>query len=138
MQPSPPRMICYTETETLPIICDVVDLLMPELRPYEVSFYIYLLRHSIVANGTRYVRVSRRGMQSGVMKSAYASGSGETSFAAVRDGMTALEGIGAIRQQGEPKKEGTLYRVLLPEEIETVSGGVLRKPSGLQSPRLRA
>ncbi|HEX9489269.1 MAG TPA: HNH endonuclease signature motif containing protein [Stellaceae bacterium] len=100
------------------IICDVVDLLMPELRPYEVSFYIYLLRHSIVANGTPYVRVSRRGMQSGVMRSAYASGSGETSFAAVRDGMTALESVGAIRQEGEANREGTLYRVLLPEEIE--------------------
>jgi hypothetical protein len=27
------------------IICDVVDLLMPELKPYELSLYVYFLRH---------------------------------------------------------------------------------------------
>jgi hypothetical protein len=54
------------------IIADVVDLLMPELRPYEVAVYMHLLRHSIIENGTPYVRASRRGLQSGVVKSAYA------------------------------------------------------------------
>lgn len=56
------------------------------------------------------------------MKSAYAAqttgGSGEMSYAAVRDAVTGLERIGAIRQDGEPNREGTLYRILLPEEIQ--------------------
>jgi hypothetical protein len=104
------------------IICDVVDLLMPELKPYEVALYLHFLRHSIIENGTPHFRASRRGLQSGVVKSAYAAqttgGSGEMSYAAVREAVTGLEKIGAIRQEGEPNREGTLYRILLPEEIE--------------------
>jgi HNH endonuclease len=108
------------------IICDVVDLLLPDLKPYEASFYFYFLRHSIIANGAPYIRVSRRALQSGVIKSAYtgstsggkAAESGVMSYQTVLQAMTALEDIGAIRQEGEPNREGTLYRILLPEEIE--------------------
>jgi hypothetical protein len=102
------------------IICDVVDLLLPELKPYEASFYFYFLRHSIIANGEPYIRVSRRALQSGVIKSAYtgstsggkAAESGVMSYQTVLQAMTALENIGAIRQEGEPNREGTLYRNL--------------------------
>ena len=104
------------------MICDVVDLLMPELKPYEVALYFHFLRHSVIANGTPYFRVSKRGLRSGVVKSAYAAqttgGSGDMSYAAVQQAMVGLEAIGAIRQEGDPNREGTLYRVLLPEEIE--------------------
>ncbi len=106
------------------IIADAVDLLMPELKPYEMAFYLYLLRHSVIESGTPYVRVSRRGLQSGVVKSAYAetrSGGGDpvvaSSFKSVQQAFAGLMTIGAIRQEGEPNREGTLYRVLLPEEI---------------------
>lgn len=33
--------------------------------------------------------------------------------------MTALEKIGAIRKEGEPNRDGTLYRVMIPDEIES-------------------
>ena len=36
----------------------------------------------------------------------------------MQDTLRALEGIGAIRKEGEPNRDGTLYRVLIPEEIE--------------------
>ncbi len=49
------------------IIGDIVDLLMPELKPYEVALYVYFLRHSIVSEGSPYFRASRRGLQSGVL-----------------------------------------------------------------------
>jgi hypothetical protein len=108
------------------IICDVVDLLMPDLKPYEISFYVYFLRHSIIQNGTPYIRVSRRGMQSGIVKSAYAGStsggkdadSAAASFKTVRQAIEGLEAIGAIRQEGDANRDGTLYRVLLPEEID--------------------
>jgi len=104
------------------IIGDVVDLLMPELKPYEVALYVYFLRHSIVSEGSPYFRASRRGLQSGVFRSARApnatGGSGEMSYAAIKDAMDGLVEIGAIRQEAEPTREGTLYRLLLPEEIE--------------------
>lgn len=104
------------------IICDVVDLLMPELKPYGVALYLHFLRHSIIENGTPHFRASRRGLRSGVVKSAYAAqtkgGSGDMSYATVQEAMTGLKEIGAIRQEGEPNQDGTLYRILLPEEIE--------------------
>jgi 5-methylcytosine-specific restriction endonuclease McrA len=60
------------------------------------------------------------------VKSAYAGStiggkdadSADASFKTVRLAIEGLEKVGAIRQEGEPNREGTLYRVLLPEEIE--------------------
>lgn len=40
------------------------------------------------------------------------------SYSTVQQVMNGLESAGAIRQESEPTREGTLYRVLLPEEIE--------------------
>jgi hypothetical protein len=115
----------FSGLELPDIICDVVDLLMPELRPYEASFYFHFLRHSIIANGTPYIRVSTRKMQSGVIKSTYTgstSGGKDAESAVmalqtVRQTLTSLTEIGAIRQEGDPNREGTLFRVMLPEEI---------------------
>lgn len=116
----------FSGLELPDIICDVVDLLMPELKPYEAAFYIHFLRHSIIENGTPNIRVSRRGLQSGVIKSAYtgsSSGGKEAdsaamSYASAKQALDGLEALGAIRQEGEPNRDGTLFRVLLPEEIE--------------------
>jgi hypothetical protein len=36
----------------------------------------------------------------------------------VQETIRALESIGAIRKEGEPNRDGTLYRVLVPDEIE--------------------
>ena len=40
------------------------------------------------------------------------------SFGKVQDTLRALEEIGAIQKLGEPNRQGTLYRVLIPDEIE--------------------
>lgn len=37
---------------------------------------------------------------------------------AVRTTLQSLEQLGAIRKEGEPTREGTAYKVLIPEEIE--------------------
>ena len=58
------------------IIQDFVDLLMPSLTPYQAAIYMYLIRHSILEGGTQLIRVSRRGLQTRVIKSA--SGKSET------------------------------------------------------------
>ena len=115
----------FTGLELPDIICDVVDLLMPELKPYESALYMHLLRHSVVESGTAYVRTSVRKLQSGVVKSPYSgttSGGGEpveaTSYKSIQTALARLVDIGAIRQEGDPNRIGTLYRVLLPEEIE--------------------
>jgi hypothetical protein len=98
------------------IIADVVDLLMPELTPYAFAFYIYLLRHSVVGSGNPYVRAGRKKLQRGIMKSNSGQGD-DLSYQTVQRSFGALVAAGAIREEGEPNRDGTLYRVLLPEEI---------------------
>ena len=98
------------------IMQDFVDLFLPSLTPYEAAIYLYLLRHSILANGTQLVRVSRRGLQ-GVIKSASGK-SNDASYQKILKTLKILEEFGAIRQQGEANREGTAYKVCLPEEIE--------------------
>lgn len=108
------------------IIRDVVDLLTPELRPYEAALYMYMLRYSIVESGSQLVRVSVKGLiKAGVVKSAYEGtrmGGGKTvstvSYKTIQTAIEGLVAIGAIRREAEPNRDGTLFRVLLPEEIE--------------------
>src|SRR5437667_9092058 len=88
------------------IIRDVVDLLLPELKPYEAALYFYMLRHSIVEHGVQHVRVSRRALQLGVVKSSYAgtgkggeSGAGAASYRTIQLMLESLEAAGAIRKE---------------------------------------
>ena len=101
------------------IIQEIVDDLQPLLTPYEVEFYWYLFRHSIGQTGNQFVRVSVRELQRRTAKSFRTnSGAGTVAFSTVSSTMTALEKIGAIRKEGEPNRDGTPYRVLIPDEIE--------------------
>jgi hypothetical protein len=97
------------------VIREIVDDLQPLLSPYEAAFYWHLFRHSIAENGNPLLRVSTRGLQNGVVKS---SRSDTISLRHVRGTLAALETLGAIRKEGEPDRDGTPYRVLIPDEIE--------------------
>jgi hypothetical protein len=116
----------FSGLELPDIMRDVVDLLMPELRPFEAAIYLYLLRHSIIETGSQHIRASTRRLQSGVVKSAYAGStsggkdadSAAASFKTVGLALKALVATGAIREEGDPNREGTLFRIMLPEEIE--------------------
>lgn len=105
----------FSGLELPDIIRDVVDFLMPCLTPYQFSIYVYMLRHSILSEGTPFVRVSRRGLQT-VIKSASGQ-SNDASYKKMQETLEALEQLGAISRQGEPNRDGTPYRILLPEEI---------------------
>ena len=120
-------MRVFSGLELPDIVRDIVDFLMPNLSPYEAAFYWYLFRHSVVETGTQLLRISTRRMQNGVISSAYTygksggkeAGSAKLSEQKARDTLLGLEEFGAIRKEGEANREGTLYRVLLPEEIPT-------------------
>jgi hypothetical protein len=102
-------------TEISVVIQEIVDDLQPLLTPYDIAFYWHLFRHSIARDGNPLVRVSTRGLQAGVVKSSH----GDTiALQKVRGILAALESIGAIRKEGEPNRDGTPYRVLIPDEIE--------------------
>jgi hypothetical protein len=101
------------------IITSVVDYLQPLLLPYECAIYWYLFRHSILLTGENYVRVSTRGL--GKPKTVIKSSSGQSegiSYGAVQDALSGLESKGAIKKVGDTNREGTLYQIYLPEEIE--------------------
>jgi HNH endonuclease len=100
------------------VIQEIVDDLQPLLTPYEVAFYWYAFRHSIASNGNPHVRLGKA-LRRGVVRSSYSTAIENTvSEAKFREALRALESIGAIRKEGEPNRDGTPYRVFIPDEIE--------------------
>jgi hypothetical protein len=101
------------------IIQQIVDDLQPQLSPYDAAFYWFLFRHSIAKDGDPHLRVSTRQLRTAVVKSSYSQlEENPVSLGKVQETLRALESIGAIRKEGEPNRDGTLYRVLIPDEIE--------------------
>ena len=101
------------------VIQEIVDNLQPLLTPYDAAFYWFLFRHSIANDGSPYIRVSTRFLQRAVVRSSYSQAvENSVSLGKVQETLRALENVGAIRKEGEPNRQGTLYRVLIPEEIE--------------------
>jgi len=101
------------------VIQEIVDDLQPLLSPYEAAFYWYAFRHSIAKDGNTHARLSGKALRRGCVKSSYSTSvENAISEGKVREIFRALESIGAIRKEGEPNRDGTLYRVLIPDEIE--------------------
>ena len=101
------------------IVQQIVDDLQPLLTPYDAAFYWFLFRHSIAKDGQPYLRVSTRRLSRAVVRSSYSHAEEPTiSLGKVQETIRALEDIGAIRKEGEANREGTLYRVMTPNEIE--------------------
>src|SRR5579863_1897209 len=104
-----------TESQLAVIVQQVVDDLQPLLTPYDAAFYWFLFRHSIAKDGQPYLRVSTRQLSRAVVRSSYSQAEENTiSLGKVQDTIRALESVGAIRKEGEPNREGTLYRVMVP------------------------
>jgi hypothetical protein len=105
--------------ELCAIIQEIVDDLQPLLTPYDAAFYWFLFRHTIAKDGDPHLRVSTRHLRTAVVKSSYSQAEeNPVSLSKVQDTLRALEAIGAIRKEDEPNRDGTLYRVLIPDEIE--------------------
>jgi hypothetical protein len=109
----------FSAFELPDIIQDVVDFLMPLLSPYEAAFYWYMFRHSVVATGTQDIRLGNSKLQ-GIISthSKVRDATGTTSAYQVRRVLSSMETKGVIRKDGEPNKAGTLYHLMIPEEIE--------------------
>ena len=109
----------FSALELPDIIGEIVDDLQPILTAYDAAFYWFLFRHSIAKDGNPQIRVSRSTLRRAVVKSSYTDAEENMiSFGKVQDTLRALEEIGAIQKLGEPNRQGTLYRVLIPDEIE--------------------
>ena len=100
------------------LVASIVDYLQPALQPYEAAIYWHMFRHSIIATGDVFVRVSTRGMQENVIKSFRMDRPEATlALATVRDSLAGLVTKGAISLAGDVNRDGTPYRIHLPEEI---------------------
>lgn len=99
------------------IVSSIVDYLQPLLKPYEAAIYWHLFRKSVIATGQQLTRASTKGMREGVITSSSGQGT-SLSYGAVQDALARLEEKGVIEKVGETTREGTLYKVYLPEEIE--------------------
>lgn len=115
------------------IVSSVIQFLQPLLTPYEAAVYWHMFNRSILKTGQQFCRVSTRGLMSGVVKSA--SGQSEDlSIGTTRGALQGLEEKGAIVQSGEPNREGTLYRVLLPEEIPACASAIRASAAEPEAP----
>jgi hypothetical protein len=100
------------------LIQSVVDYLQPVLFPYEAAIYWFMFRHSILANGQQYVRISTRSISSGVVMPTKRGGKSDgLSYASVQIALQGLEEKQVILKAGDTNREGTLYKVNLPEEV---------------------
>ena len=96
-------------------IVQFVDLLMPELTPYEAAMYIFLLRNSHLKNLSE-IRIGKRTIAE---KWGTGARGKRTNYAHVTDLVKGLEKKGCLKI-GDVNREGTLYKILLPEEIPLV------------------
>lgn len=105
----------FNALEIPDVVCSVVDFLQPSLLPYEAAIYWHLFRKSILATGTQYTRASVRGMQ-GIITSSSGQ-SAELTYSSVQSALQGLDQKGAVTKAGDTNREGTLYKIHLPEEI---------------------
>ncbi len=80
------------------------------------SVTLPMFRISVMRNGTQFARISTRGLQAGVILSRSGQ-SIDLSYSSVQTALAGLETKGAIIKVGETARDGTLYKVMLPEEI---------------------
>jgi hypothetical protein len=98
------------------LISDFVDYLMPELTPYETSLYLFMLRNSILRDGSKQIRIGKRTMAQG-----YGTGSRgvKTNYAHMTKVIKGLEQKGCV-VIGDTTREGTLYKIILARDVPMV------------------
>jgi hypothetical protein len=101
------------------LVASIIDYLQPLLFPYEAAIYWYMFRQSIILTGENYVRVSTRGLGKARTVIQSSSGTSEAlSYNGVQSALSGLENKGVIKKVGDINRDGTLYQIFLPEEIE--------------------
>ncbi len=105
----------FNALELPSIVSAVVEYLHPLLTPYEIAVYWYLFNRSIVRTGEQYARASTRGMTA-IAKSASGQ-SAELSYGVLKKTIDALKEKGVVLVAGDTNRDGTLYKVAIPDEI---------------------
>lgn len=117
----------FNALELPSIVASVVEYLHPLLTPYEIAVYWYLFNRSIVRTGEQYARSSTRGM-SAIAKSASGQ-SDELSYGVLKKTIDALKEKEIVLVVGDTNREGTLYKVAIPDEIPLCKELMLQQAS---------
>ena len=97
------------------IITQIVDYMLQELTPFEITFYLFLLKNTYIEKGLPNLRIGKRTI-GGKIKG---SRSENTNYSHITTVLKSLELKGCIKI-GDPAKQGTLYTVILPQYIPFV------------------
>lgn len=93
-----------------------VDYLMPVLTSYEATMYIFFLRNSYIKNSSQEIRIGKRTISANYVKGTRGD---KTDYTHITTVVKNLEAKGCIKI-GDINRDGTLYTILLPEEIPLV------------------
>ena len=105
----------YNALELPSIISSITEYLHPLLTPYEIAVYWYLFNKSVVKSGNQYARASTRGMST-IARSASGQAE-ELSYGVIKRTIDALKEKEVVLIAGDTNREGTLYKVAIPDEI---------------------
>jgi len=105
----------YNALELPSIVTTVVEYLHPLLTTYEIAVYWYLFNKSIITTGEQYARASTRGM-SAIAKSSSDKSDG-ISYNQIKKTLETLKEKEVVFIAGDTNREGTLYKVAIPDEI---------------------
>lgn len=105
-----------TETHHQAVIQDLVDYLLPELTAYESAMYLVVLRHTILNDGQRIIRIGKRTLSARFAKGARGE---RTNYKHITKVLNGLEEKGCLKI-GDTSRDGTLYTIVPPREIPSV------------------
>jgi len=107
-----------TENLQSEVIRDLVDHLLPELTPYEVTMYLFILRNTVFGSGEISMRIGKKAIMARFAKGAR---SGERSnYQHISNTLKQLEEKKCLKI-GDTAREGTLYTLILPRNISAVA-----------------
>lgn len=99
------------------LISEIVNYLQPLLTPYEAAYYWHMFSKTIVESKQQNGVFSTRGLGKGVVVPSRGGQADSVPYNQVAVVLKALEEKGAITKSGETSRDGTPYRINLPEEI---------------------
>lgn len=102
------------------LVKDIVDFLQPVISPFEMDVYWFLFRHSILENGDIFIRASNAKIAKGIGSRVknFGSQNPRSGEKTVAENLRSLEISNVIKKVGDTNRDGTLYKIFLPEEIE--------------------
>jgi len=105
-----------TEFDHQAVIHELVDYLLPELTSYEGAMYLVILRHTILNDGQRIIRIGKRTLSARFAKGARGE---RTNYEHITKVLKGLEEKGCLKI-GDTSQDGTLYTIVPPREVPSV------------------